>query len=190
MTTRKLLGRGATISLAALFLGCGDPEASPPNAAFEINIAGPSCQVTANSSVAPAQNPLVSQGMLENIMRSSAGDINCSVSDNGDTTFTFNGSFRATLDSGVEVELRVTNGAAMSPNGNDGTGTARLTMQRTSNPMYSLQSPADMPCTLTIRAVTAGGVWAEYSCTALQDSATPGATCTGNGAFVFNNCGT
>jgi hypothetical protein len=172
---------GGLVLCALVALGCSDPDVPPPAGAASLSLfAAPG--TPAHSRCALSEHEVAIGSALSSARRSSIRP----VSTGGDTSVecrvSGSGSFQALLRQGsVAFQLE---GTASS-----GEATGSLSLSSFDPVSARLQSPADVPCTVTPLDVAAGEIWATYECPLYQDpDRTRETYCAASGVVFLEHC--
>jgi hypothetical protein len=168
------------ITLGVALTSCSDPADPPPQAAIYIEVGGASCNTQPPPYSLPS-GPDAVQAIRTNggvapdgtTYRVVDGDkdveVQCTVSPGADT-ITLNGRLAKSRSVSFNVRGDITTSG----------GTVQLS-EWDNNRVATLSGE----CTLTNQHVSAGAIWANFTCPALTEGMN---TCSANGVFVFENC--
>ena len=179
----KLIAFASLLSVFG-FISCGDPEKPAAGAALDFFITnGNGCGVPSGNWLAPDnQDPFYnSQGLSFSDIRLTRSNVECKVSESGGV-YSFRGSFEyKSADTPGTLFFAIAQGIANGPNT---PGTAKVSTSHSVD-----YSGISGDCTLTVRDIAAGGVWADFTCPdSKADNTATSTTCGLNGAFVFDDC--
>lgn len=176
----------ATTTLLALAIaGCSGSAPPPPqgDATIHIIAASPppnqtSCNVQAHNAQI-GDNAPSSTSPGSRVRNGNHGAyVHCTVK--GKSTFSVSGSMRM-----GSVSFTI------SGQGIPATGDGKAAISSfDSTTSFTMQSPADTPCTVTPIQIAGGRIWASFACPGFVNPSSPSTTyCQSNGFFVFENCG-
>jgi hypothetical protein len=199
----NLLSRSCVSAVFAFgALACSDPVPPAAQGAFIANVKSgvPNRMCPSGTSLTfdvPHEDPIMDAALIldqdtyvEHVTDGQDGSlVRCSV--RGSSTFTFDGRIQSGLHDSVGQALEISGGTL----GENKKGTARITLQKPSNPGFSsaLSAPPSSLCVIDAAPtasnafqVKAGSLWAHYSCPMII--AEPSDGCAADGYFVLENC--